>query len=70
MERSHHLNVCIGKPSHGSQQSVAYPLQPILAVETNVELVSKIANKKALSFEGPSNFLEFDENNATNKVAH
>jgi hypothetical protein len=45
-------------------------LQPILAVETNVELVSKIANKKALSFEGPNNFLEFDENNATNRVAH
>jgi hypothetical protein len=40
-------------------------LQPILAIETNAKLTSKAANKKALSFEGPGNFLELDENNAT-----
>jgi hypothetical protein len=40
-------------------------LQPILAIETNVELTSKAANRKALSFEGFSNFLEIDENIAT-----
>jgi hypothetical protein len=42
-------------------------LQPILAIETNVELVSKATNRKALSFEGPGNFLELDENNPIKK---
>jgi hypothetical protein len=40
-------------------------LQPILAIETNVELTSKGRNMKALSFERFGNFLELDENNAT-----
>jgi hypothetical protein len=36
-----------------------------MAIKTNVELASKATNRKAFSFERPSNFLELDENNAT-----